>query len=54
MSGVSLQSIGPNRRAVAITREIEQAVQEFFPANQMRFPAQMIIATGKKPHERIS
>ena len=32
-----------------ITREIEHAVQEFFPANQMRFPAQMIIATGKKP-----
>ena len=32
-----------------ITREIEQAVQEFFPANQMKFPAQMIIATGKKP-----
>ena len=31
-----------------ITSEIEQAVQEFFPANQMKFPAQMIIATGKK------
>ena len=31
-----------------ITREIEQAVQEFFPANQMKFPAQMIIVTGKK------
>jgi len=31
-----------------ITREIEQAVEEFFPANQMKFPAQMIIATGKK------
>ena len=31
-----------------ITHEIERAVQEFFPANQMKFPAQMIIATGKK------
>jgi hypothetical protein len=31
-----------------ITREIEEAVQEFFPANQMKFPAQMIIVTGKK------
>jgi ubiquinone/menaquinone biosynthesis C-methylase UbiE len=32
-----------------ITGEVEQAVQEFFPANQMRFPTQMIIVTGKKP-----
>ena len=32
-----------------ITSEVEQAVQEFFPANQMRFPTQMIIVTGKKP-----
>lgn len=32
-----------------ITREIEQAVREFFPSNQMKFPAQMLIATGKKP-----
>ncbi len=31
-----------------ITREMEEAVQEFFPANQMKFPAQMIIVTGKK------
>jgi len=31
-----------------ITGEVEQAVSEFFPANQMRFPAQMIIVTGKK------
>lgn len=31
-----------------ITGEIEQAVQEFFPANQMRFPAQMIVVSGKK------
>lgn len=33
-----------------ITGEIEQAVKEFFPANQMRFPAQMIIVTGKARH----
>jgi len=32
-----------------IAIEIEQAVQEFFPANQMKFPAQFIIATGNKP-----
>ena len=32
-----------------ITGEIEQAVKEFFPSNQMRFPAQMIVVTGKKP-----
>ena len=31
-----------------IAREIEQAVAEFFPANQMKFPTQMLIATGKK------
>jgi ubiquinone/menaquinone biosynthesis C-methylase UbiE len=34
-----------------IAREIEQEVKEFFPANQMKFPAQMIIATGKKRSE---
>jgi ubiquinone/menaquinone biosynthesis C-methylase UbiE len=33
-----------------ITSEIEQAVQKFFPANQMKFPAQMLIASGKKPN----
>ena len=32
-----------------ITSEIEQAVNEFFPSNQMRFPAQMIVVTGKNP-----
>lgn len=31
-----------------IAVEIEQAVQEFFPANQMKFPAQFIIATGER------
>jgi ubiquinone/menaquinone biosynthesis C-methylase UbiE len=32
-----------------IAAEVEQAVQEFFPENQMKFPAQLIIATGRKP-----
>ena len=32
-----------------IAVEVEQAAQEFFPSNQMKFPAQMLIATGKKP-----
>ena len=31
-----------------IAHEIEQAVDEFFPANQMKFPTQMLIASGKK------
>lgn len=32
-----------------IAIEIEQAVKEFFPAGQMKFPAQFIVATGNKP-----
>jgi SAM-dependent methyltransferase len=32
-----------------IAVEIEQVVKEFFPANQMKFPAQLIIATANKP-----
>lgn len=32
-----------------IAVEVEQAVQEFFPSNQMKFPAQLLIVTGKKP-----
>jgi len=31
-----------------IAVEIEQAVHDFFPNNEMKFPAQMLIATGKK------
>ena len=31
-----------------IAREVEQAVAEFFPAGQMKFPARMILVTGKK------
>lgn len=33
-----------------VAREVEQAVAEFFPANQMKFPTQMIVVSAKKPH----
>jgi len=39
----------PEAQQTQIANEIEQAVKDFFPDNQMRFPAQMIIATGMKP-----
>lgn len=32
-----------------VATEVQHAVAEYFPANQMKFPAQMLIATGKKP-----
>ncbi len=32
-----------------VTQEVQEAVREYFPNNQMSFPAQMIIVTGKKP-----
>ncbi len=32
-----------------LAAEIRQATSEFFPDNQMSFPAQMIIVTGRKP-----
>lgn len=31
-----------------VAREVEQAVAEYFPANQMKFPARMILVTGRK------
>ncbi len=31
-----------------IAAEVEQAVKPFFPNNQMKFPTQMLIASGKK------
>lgn len=40
----------PTDKQTQIAGEIEQAVKEFFPANQMRFPTQMIVVTGKKPN----
>lgn len=39
----------PDDEQTQIAGEIEQAVREFFPANQMRFPTQMIIVSGRKP-----
>jgi ubiquinone/menaquinone biosynthesis C-methylase UbiE len=32
-----------------IASEVEQEVKEFFPQNQMNFPAQMFLVTGTKP-----
>jgi len=32
-----------------ISKEVQEAVREFFPNNQMNFPAQMIIVSGSKP-----
>jgi SAM-dependent methyltransferase len=39
----------PADEQAEVTREVEQAVSEFFPGNQMKFPTQMIVVTGKKP-----
>jgi ubiquinone/menaquinone biosynthesis C-methylase UbiE len=35
-------------QVVRVTQDAQEAVGEFFPNNQMSFPAQMIIVTGKK------
>ena len=32
-----------------IGQEVQEAVREFLPNNQMNFPAQMILVTGRKP-----
>jgi ubiquinone/menaquinone biosynthesis C-methylase UbiE len=32
-----------------IGEEVEQAAEEFFPHNEMKFPTQMILVTGTKP-----
>ena len=34
-----------------IAQEVQEALREFFANNQMRFPAQMIIVTGKKSED---
>jgi SAM-dependent methyltransferase len=36
-------------QVLGVTQEVQEAVREYFPNNQMSFPAQMIIVTGKKP-----
>ena len=38
----------PLHQCDLIEQEVQDAVREFFPNNQMQFPAQMIIVTGKK------
>ena len=39
----------PADEQARVASEVEQAVQQFFPQNQMKFPAQMIVASGRKP-----
>ena len=39
----------PHAEQAQIASEVEQAVKEFFPQNQMKFPARMLLATGRKP-----
>ncbi|HET6976499.1 MAG TPA: class I SAM-dependent methyltransferase [Pyrinomonadaceae bacterium] len=39
----------PESEQTQIAAEVQHAVQPFFPANQMKFPTQMLIATGRKP-----
>jgi ubiquinone/menaquinone biosynthesis C-methylase UbiE len=36
-------------QVLGVTQDVQEAVREYFPNNQMSFPAQMIIVTGKKP-----
>jgi ubiquinone/menaquinone biosynthesis C-methylase UbiE len=38
----------PDEQAIRVARDVKEAVREFFPKNQMSFPAQMIIVTGSK------
>ena len=37
----------PAAEQTAVANEVEEAVKEFFPANEMSFPAQMIIVSGR-------
>ena len=38
----------PATEQTQIAAEVQQAVKEFFPNDQMKFPTQMLIATGRK------
>jgi SAM-dependent methyltransferase len=38
----------PHEEQAQIAREVEQEVEEFFPGNQMNFPAQMILVSGTR------
>lgn len=42
-----LKQLSENEQ-LQVTLEVEQAVAEYFPANQMKFPARMILVTGRK------
>jgi ubiquinone/menaquinone biosynthesis C-methylase UbiE len=37
-------------RKEQVAQEVQEAVRAYFPNNEMRFPAQMIIVTGQKPN----
>lgn len=37
------------KQVLSVASEVREAISEFFPNNQMRFPAQMIIVAGRKP-----
>lgn len=39
----------PATEQAAVASEVEEAVKEFFPGNQMSFPTQMIIVSGRVP-----
>ena len=39
----------PAEQARRIGLEVQEAVREFFPEGQMRFPAEMLIVSGQKP-----
>jgi ubiquinone/menaquinone biosynthesis C-methylase UbiE len=36
-------------QVLRVKQEVQEAVEEFFPNDQMKFPAHMIVVTGKKP-----
>ena len=38
----------PAAKQSQIAEEVQQAVKDFFPDNRMKFPTQMLIATGRK------
>lgn len=40
----------PATEQTQIAEEVKQAVEQYFPENRMKFPAKMLIATGRKPN----
>jgi len=41
----------PASEQAEVANEVQQAIKEFFPSDQMSFPCEMIIVTGKKPQK---